>query len=682
MIHTCTAFICAGMLTLLGSLRGAASPVVTLDSLLDEMVDCGSAARWPVPEFKCLQASSHDRATVSPGQAGWFANNDHTQYLRTEDVGGRKEHVMMDARGPGCIVRFWLTTVTNKTGTLRIYLDGHPEPALVFPAYDLLSGDLELGEPFALPHPGYKADGNGGNTLMLPIPYAEQCKVTWQEAGEGPRYYQINHRSYPAGTPVVSFTREALEAARPKLERTGKTLLAPPEPNGSDCFFSEPLQGGQQAVIDLPQGPAAIRTLEIRMETRDAPPIEQALRSMIVRLQFDNEETAWCPAGDFFGSGVGVNPLKSWYRDVLPDGTMRCRWVMPYAKTGRIILSNLGKATLKPALRVTTTPWEWNDRSMHFHTAWHSESWLTTPPARDWNFVSLTGRGVYVGDTLSLFNPIATWYGEGDEKIRVDGETLPSHLGTGTEDYYNYSFAPRGIFQTPFANQTRVDEPSTRGHNVLTRSRNLDGIPFRKSLDFDMELMSWNPTRLSYAATTHWYAFPGGRSNISPQPLAAAGPLPELTNILSVPRLPGWVECETLRPTASSPGLVVEAQAMDAFGAIRWSGGSQLLAKSKDVGDFLELAVPSPDAAPRNLTLLASQAPDYGILRITVNGQTTGKTFDGYAPDVRPAQPFALGVFKPRNGRFILRIEVTGTNPAAAGDRYYLGLDGIAVGEP
>lgn len=179
---------------------------VTLDSLLNEMTDFSAVARWPQPEFTCRQCSSYDRAEVAPDKPGWFANNDFSQYLRQEDNHGHKEEVMMDAAGPGCIVRFWLTTTKNKRGTLRIYLDGNPTPTLSFPAYDLLSGDLNLGEPLDQPHPGYSPTDNGGNTLMLPIPYAKHCKVTWEEAGTGPRYYQINYRTYAPGTRVQTFT--------------------------------------------------------------------------------------------------------------------------------------------------------------------------------------------------------------------------------------------------------------------------------------------------------------------------------------------------------------------------------------------------------------------------------------------------------------------------------------------
>jgi hypothetical protein len=37
-------------------------------------------------------------------------------------------------------------------------------------------------------------------------------------------------------------------------------------------------------------------------------------------------------------------------------------------------------------------------------------------------------------------NPVTIWWGEGDEKIWVDGEAFPSIFGTGTEDYYAYSW--------------------------------------------------------------------------------------------------------------------------------------------------------------------------------------------------------------------------------------------------
>lgn len=33
------------------------------------------------------------------------------------------------------------------------------------------------------------------------------------------------------------------------------------------------------------------------------------------------------------------------------------------------------------------------------------------------------------------------WWGEGDEKLFVDGEKFPSTFGTGSEDYVGYAWA-------------------------------------------------------------------------------------------------------------------------------------------------------------------------------------------------------------------------------------------------
>lgn len=657
-----------------------------MDSLLKEMTDFSAVARWPQPEYTCRQFSSHDPAKVAPGKPGWFGNNDFSQYIREEDNGGRKEKVMMDADGPGCVVRFWLTTTKNKSGTLRIYLDGNPVPVLSFPAYDLLSGDLNLGVPLDQPHPGYSPTDNGGNTLMLPIPYARHCKVTWEEAGEGPRYYQIDYRTYRPSTMVRTLTRADLEGARPLIAEVQKKLLAPLDsPTGRVTLLNELIPAGKSVSLDLPDGPAAIQQLEFLLKPDGSTGLEHALRSCIIQLRFDNEDTVWCPASDFFGSGVGVNPLQSWYRTVRADGAMICRWVMPYAHYSSVTISNLGEHSVKVALRAVTSSWQWDDRSMHFHTAWHYEAGLTTPPPRDWNYVRIAGQGVYIGDTLALFNPEATWYGEGDEKIWVDGESFPSHMGTGTEDYYDFSFAPRGIMQTPFANQVRVDQPMTQGNNVLTRTRNLDGIPFSRSLSFDFELISWRPTKLIYAATTYWYAFSGASVNVPPQPRAAALPVPTLADAVAaaVPQhRSGAIECESLKVLANSGEFTAKEQNMEPFGADRWSGGAQLLIASGKVGDFVDIQVPAPDKAPHKLVLYATQAPDYGILRFKVNDRDVPATFDGYAANVLPAPPLILGVFEPRNGGFRLRVEVAGTNPAAVGAKYLIGLDCILLEKP
>ena len=672
-------------LMVVGAPRKALADFITLESLLREMTNTEALARWPDPQFNCKQASSYDRQKVAPDKPGWFANGDHTQYLRTEENYGRQEQVMMDADGPGAIVRFWLTTGNDKRGILRVYLDGDPVPALAYPEYDLLSGDLNPGEPLLQAHPGYDPKGGGGNNLYLPIPYARHCKVTWEERSNNPRYYQIDDRTYASGTEVKTFAMDQVIAAKELIAGVDQGLATPARfVDGNVSSINEALAPGAEASVDLRVGASAVRTLELWLGTKDSAEVDRTLRGLIVQMTFDGEVTAWCPATDFFGSGVGINELHSWYRSVNPDGTMRCRWVMPYEQSGRITLLNVSQHTVNAELHAVTSRWNWDERSMHFHAMWHYEAALKTPPFRDWNYIRIAGRGVYAGDSLAVYNPVRAWYGEGDEKIWVDGEAFPSHMGTGTEDYYDYSWAPKPIFQRPFNNLVREDQAMTQGWNVMSRTRNLDGVPFERSLQFDMELIPWRPGSMIYCATTYWYAFPGATANVEPQPQAAGLPIPTLAEAqaqvkANSPRRPGAIECETMKLLGRSGDFIVGPQEMDAWGRERWSAGCQLLVNPTEAGDYIELSVPATNDRPRELVLYATRAPDYGVLGFMVNDEPSKVLFDGYADSVEPAGPLRLGTFAPFKGQFRLHVKVMGTNPRSVGSKYLIGLDCVVL---
>jgi hypothetical protein len=118
---------------------------------------------------------------------------------------------------------------------------------------------------------------------------------------------------------------------------------------------------------------------------------------------------------------------------------------------------------------------------------------------------------------------------------------------------------------------------------------------------------------------------------------------------------------------------------MEPFNARQWSGGAQLLAVPKAVGDFVELEVPASDDSPRQLLLYATQAPDYGRLRFSINGQIVPTVFDGYAQKVQPAPALNLGSFTPHDRSFTLRVQVEAANPAATGAKYLFGLDCLVL---
>ena len=663
---------------------GAEEPAITLQSLLRELIDYDHLARWPDPPFTCKQASSYDRASKTPDDPkGWFANGDQNQFIREEKVGGHVEKVMMDADGPGAIVRFWITCGDEKEGKIRIYLDN--TLMIVVSSFDFTNNDaIPAGKPLLTSHPGASPKGRGGNTLYLPIPYQWHCKVTWEE-GETKRnysrYYQINYRTYAAGTKVVTYTPGELEAAKPYIEKANRTLAerAAGDIRAQAGELEEIQRGHHGTVSELSIGGCAVRKLQVRVDpSTDA----QALRSLVLEISFDGEKCVWCPVSEFFGSGVGLNELRSLYRTVRKDGYMECRWTMPFQGRSRYMLTNLGTK----AVRTTPVyyeggpdPWKWDNRSMHFHANWRQQYPIATRPFSDWNYISVNGQGVYVGDNLCVMQPSTAWWGEGDEKVWVDDDSFPSHFGTGSEDYYCYSWGDTRLFQTPFANQTRCDGPGSKGQTCLTRTRSLDAIPFTKSLKFDMEVWNWAANvNVCYAATTYWYGRPGAVSNRGPEPKEAARAIP---TVPPPQRIAGAIECETMKIVAKSPNTPAEPQ-RGALTEGEWSNGAQLWVRGNKPGDFVELAIPAPDASAKKLTLYATKSSDYGILRFSVNGQWAGKDYDSFSPTVILSGPIPLGTFEPKDGRFLLRVEVVGGRPESKNSKSYFGLDAVTLTAP
>ena len=298
------------------------------------------------------------------------------------------------------------------------------------------------------------------------------------------------------------------EAAKETIRRVGQNLLEPVTFTGGKITnIIKTIAPTESTSVQLSPGPAAVRMLQVKLHAHN---LEQALRSTVLQLEFDGEQTIWCPVGDFYGNGVGLNPYQGWYRTVQKNGTMISRWIMPYEKSAKLTVINLHKEPVKIKLVARVGNWNWDNRSMHFHANWRQQYPIPTRPHIDWNYITIQGRGVYVGDTLAVMNPEVNWWGEGDEKIWVDGEKFPSHFGIGTEDYYGYSWGGKStdLYQKPFHAQVRCGPKITFGQNTQTRTRSLDAIPFNKSLKMDMEVWHHVSCTVAYAATTYWYARP------------------------------------------------------------------------------------------------------------------------------------------------------------------------------
>ena len=169
--------------------------------------------------------------------------------------------------------------------------------------------------------------------------------------------------------------------------------------------------------------------------------------------------------------------------------------------------------------RLAGSSYAWDAaRSCHFGCSFadNRNVWIDPWNPRDVNYADLEGEGRLVGTAVSLYDSAAGWWGEGDEKVFVDGEKTPSYVGTGSEDHYGYAWSNPNLFEHPL-----IAQPVGRGavaadfvQNI--RHRQLDAIPFTESLRFDMELMPCNKVRRKgdYAPVAWWYMRPGGRAGL------------------------------------------------------------------------------------------------------------------------------------------------------------------------
>lgn len=519
--------------------RVTAEPI-SLASLLNEMTDRDALAKLDVETYTLGQFSSYDRSSVSPDDPkSWYANKDQSQFLRSEQISGRTEDVMMDVQGPGAIVRWWITMAGPHVGrgTIRVYLDGETEPTLEGNVYDLISRQTLAPAPLSESLSPDAEEGRRGHNLYLPIPYAKSCKVTFEREAEGAFYYAINYRTYGPDATVETFTLDQLAAQRPAVEALAQRLtqgvIIDLDETQTHEVAARTLAPGEEISLEL-TGPAAVRKLALRLGADDH---NQALRSTALKIDFDGERSVWVPVGEFFGIGYRMTPHRSVVTQSDSQGTISATWIMPFEASAKITVINHGDQPVDvTAFTAHVGPWEWDERSLRFHATWFELRHMQTENGhrdrigRDINFVTVTGGpGKLVGDNLTLYNAGLAWWGEGDEKIYIDGESFPSHFGTGTEDYYGYAWCRPEEFDHPFVVQPwgegNHNQKCNGGYTVNSRWRGLDAIPFTSSLRFDMELWHWHQTTMNYAPATFFYARPGATHNIEPAVEAVRKPV-------------------------------------------------------------------------------------------------------------------------------------------------------------
>ena len=219
------------------------------------------------------------------------------------------------------------------------------------------------------------------------------------------------------------------------------------------------------------------------------------------------------PIGDFFGLGLGEYfTYQSALLAVAPIKALNAYFQMPFASAARLTLTNEGTvrtdslyfavdyvtlpslpADVAPLPRAVPPgrPVQGLDRRLE-------EQWTTTlvndrknlDGKDNYVFLEATGQGHFVGVTHAVEQNQDSWFGEGDDMIFIDGDTLPTINGTGTEDYYNGAWDFGGKAFAYLHNGAPVHRrPDERigGRYCLYRWHTESPITFEKSIRVTIE---------------------------------------------------------------------------------------------------------------------------------------------------------------------------------------------------
>ncbi len=680
---------------------------LTYPDIVRRLYDLTALAQPPLAGETSGSATSRDRASrydaATDTYVDWGANNDGSGYVRKEG----ENIVAAELKGPGIIWRIW--SAKPEDGAIEMIIDGRPEPALDMPFKNLFD---PTNGPFRFPE--LVRNMAGGWNCFVPIPYQESCKIVLKK-GWG-AYFQFTYTKLASNTVVASFrgsfndeeTKALSEADRIWMER-GAPVPGIHNKVTEREFLLAP---GQTAALTL-EGAQAISGFICSIGETNAAGVERMLREITLSIAWDGEQqpSVWCPLGDFFGGAPGLNPFRG-----LPEGMSRdsiyASWYMPFGTQAVIRLANEGFLSRRLNLKVIHEPLtQPANKLLRFHAKWHRDNYGPDGVGRyakdrypDWPVLILThGPGRFCGMHLDVWNPNNAWdknsggyakkvsemcpdpawfrreviggkywWGEGDEKYFVDGEKDPSTFGTGSEDYFGFAWGTPRVFDS--ATQCQTLNHNNTGHISLVRWQIADNVPFQKSFEGCIEKYHGNNWPLLYDATAYWYQTPGVTDDYHPVPLSQREDyyvMPE-PKTLDVPTDGIYEEEQDFLIHATS----ARVQDMLPYGT-DWRNNEQWLWDGK-IGEALDFTFETREPRIRHILIQLTQASDYGVFDVLLDGKTLSRGVDCYAPVVRLAPMLDLGQVSLNPGRHTITFKLVWANPAAQkalGTQYLLGFN-------
>jgi len=377
------------------------------------------------------------------------------------------------------------------------------------------------------------------------------------------------------------------------------------------------LQKGESKTIAVLEGPGCIQHIWLIANSMDI----RYPRAVVLRIYWDDADvpSVETPLGDFFAVGNGMRAnVNSLPVKVSSYGRgYNCYWPMPFKKKAKIVVTN--ESNKEASSLFYQIDWVKLEKAaedmMYFHARYHQEY-----PPELWKpytaFIG-EGRGHYVGTVLSSQNGIGHWFGEGDDFFYIDGEEVPSILGTGTEDYFNEAWNMR-VHNSLYTGCTVFEPRAPDARITAYRWHIADSILFSKSLKFEIErrglimnsagevVDKFKPRPDNWSSVSFWY-----QATIA-RPWCEFPPYKERVNPEIVLHLPQVVDT-----IAHSSGVKLEVNEYNRATYTKpW-----FRVKNDSIGAWIEIAFEIEEKGRYSLSLFQHLRDDNGIWKVYIDGQ-------------------------------------------------------------
>jgi len=270
------------------------------------------------------------------------------------------------------------------------------------------------------------------------------------------------------------------------------------------------------------EGPGAIQHIWLT-----PAPLDRT-RWLILRFYWDDETepSVECPLGDFFACGwARYAQINSLPVCVNPGSAFNSYWPMPFRKKAKVTIENIDDQQMTIYFQIDYALTQVPEHAAYFHAQFRRED-----PLKNMGLYTILegvqGRGQYVGTYLAWETHSTGWWGEGEIKFFMDGDTeFPTICGTGTEDYFcgSYNFDTVGgdgkrhytEFSTPYTGLAQVIRPDglydSQTRFGLYRWHITDPIRFEKELKVTIQALGWmkdgryQQLKEDIASVAFWY---------------------------------------------------------------------------------------------------------------------------------------------------------------------------------